>query len=54
MTDIVRKYLYDIKNCIKSIYVHLDNEIEFKKYTSNLTRKRAVERELEIESVFYQ
>ena len=43
MTDILKKFLFDIKTSIDSIYIHLNNELDFNKYTTNLTRKRAVE-----------
>ncbi len=43
-----KKLLTDIKISILSIYEHLENNLEFEVYKSNKTKRRAVERELEI------
>ena len=42
------KLLADIKNAIESVDEHLDYRREFKEYLANKTKRRAVERELEI------
>ncbi|MFC4213310.1 DUF86 domain-containing protein [Pedobacter lithocola] len=43
-----KKLLTDIKISIESIYEHLDNNFDFEVYKNNKTKRRAVERELEI------
>lgn len=43
-----KKLLTDIKISILSIYEHLEDNLEFEVYKSNKTKRRAVERELEI------
>ncbi|MES2445571.1 MAG: HepT-like ribonuclease domain-containing protein [Bacteroidota bacterium] len=43
-----KKLLTDIKISILSIYEHLENNLELEVYKSNKTKRRAVERELEI------
>jgi uncharacterized protein with HEPN domain len=48
MNDQAKKYLYDIKDSIGSIYIHLNGIDDFDRFTQNLTIKRAIERELEI------
>lgn len=48
MTASINKLLFDIETSIKSINIHLGKERNFHNFQSNLTIKRAVERELEI------
>lgn len=48
MNEDVLKWLEDIRTSIESIDVHLQRKRDFHFYTSNLTNKRAVEREIEI------
>jgi uncharacterized protein with HEPN domain len=49
MDERVLKWLYDIDFCILEIDSFFDeNEMNFHKYKSNVMRKRAVERNLEI------
>lgn len=43
-----KKLLTDIKISILPIYEHLENNLEFEVYKANKTKRRAVERELEI------
>ena len=43
-----KKLLTDIKISILSIYEHLENNFDFETYKANKTKRRAVERELEI------
>lgn len=43
-----RKYLSDIDVAISSIDIHLQHKRDFSLYQSNITIKRAVEREIEI------
>ncbi len=43
-----KKLLTDIKISIQSIYEHLENNFDFEIYKANKTKRRAVERELEI------
>lgn len=43
-----KKLLTDIKISIESIYEHLENNFDFEIYKTNKTKRRAVERELEI------
>ncbi|PWS27149.1 hypothetical protein DHW03_14210 [Pedobacter yonginense] len=43
-----KKLLTDIKISILSIYEHLENNLDFEVYKTNKTKRRAVERELEI------
>lgn len=43
-----KKLLLDIVDCINSIDEHLENRRELEEYLSNKTKRRAVERELEI------
>lgn len=44
----IKKYLFDIKVSIDSIYEYLGNERNFDKYLENKLLRRAIERELEI------
>ncbi len=48
MNNKILKYLLDIQNCIHSIQFHLGERRDFFEYQSNITIKRAVEREFEI------
>jgi uncharacterized protein with HEPN domain len=48
MKDKAKKYLYDIKSSIDSIYIHLKGIDNYALFTGSLTVKRAVEREFEI------
>ncbi|MDY0362587.1 MAG: hypothetical protein RBR08_14140 [Desulforegulaceae bacterium] len=48
MQDKLKKYLFDIKESVSSIYDYLDNNFNFFEYEKNKLLKRAVERELEI------
>jgi uncharacterized protein with HEPN domain len=48
MTDEIKKCLYDIKTAIESINIHLKGDLNFDAYRSDITVKRAVEREFEI------
>ncbi|SDD30325.1 HepT-like ribonuclease domain-containing protein [Pedobacter soli] len=43
-----KKLLTDIQISIQSIYEHLENNFAFEIYKANKTKRRAVERELEI------
>jgi len=43
-----KKLLSDILQCILSIDEHLEGRREFAEYKANKTKRRAVERELEI------
>ena len=43
-----KRLLTDIKVSIESIYEHLENNLDFEVYKANKTKRRAVERELEI------
>jgi uncharacterized protein with HEPN domain len=43
-----KKLLTDIKISILSIHEHLENNFDFEVYKANKTKRRAVERELEI------
>ncbi|MBS1642826.1 MAG: DUF86 domain-containing protein [Bacteroidetes bacterium] len=43
-----KKLLLDIKNSILSIDEHLENRRIFSEYNNNKTKRRAIERELEI------
>ena len=43
-----KKLLYDILNAIISIDMHLEGRRNFEEYKANKTKRRAVERELEI------
>ena len=43
-----KKLLTDILECISSIDEHLDGRRDFDEYINNKTKRRAVERELEI------
>lgn len=43
-----KKLLFDIKTAIVSIYEHLESKRNFEEYKKNKTKRRAVERELEI------
>lgn len=43
-----KKLLTDIKVSIESIYEHIDHNFSFEVYKENKTKRRAVERELEI------
>lgn len=43
-----KKLLTDIQISILSIYEHLENNLDFEIYLLNKTKRRAVERELEI------
>lgn len=42
------KLLTDIKNAIENIDIHLEHKRIFEEYSNNITKQRAVERELEI------
>ena len=48
MKDSIRKYLFDVKESIQSIFSYLGESRNFKKYEENKQLRRAVERELEI------
>ncbi|MDA0195819.1 MAG: DUF86 domain-containing protein [Bacteroidetes bacterium] len=48
MKDNIRKYLFDIKESIQSIFSYLGDSRNFKKYEENKQLRRAVEREFEI------
>jgi len=48
MQDNIRKYLYDIKESIDSIYSYLEGKEEFSYYQQDKQLRRAIERELEI------
>ena len=48
MTLDEKKFLSDISNCIASIDIHLEHKRDFNIYFNNITKRRAVERELEI------
>jgi uncharacterized protein with HEPN domain len=48
MSDQINKYLTDIIIAIQGIDIHLGEKKDFLVYSSNITIKRAVERELEI------
>jgi len=43
-----KKLLTDIKVSIESIYEHIEHNFSFEVYKTNKTKRRAVERELEI------
>lgn len=43
-----KKLCFDILNCIDSIDDHLENRRVYEEYLNNKTKRRAVERELEI------
>ena len=44
----IKKYLYDIKISIESIYVYLGEKRDFFNYQNNKLLRRAIEREIEI------
>lgn len=48
MSNEINKHLADILDAIASIDIHLGDKRDFAIYCSNITIKRAVERELEI------
>lgn len=48
MSEEVRKWLTDITGAIQNIDIHLDGKRDFALYQTNITIRRAVERELEI------
>ena len=48
MNEEVLKWLSDIAESIQNIDIHLDGKRDFTVYQSNITIRRAVERELEI------
>jgi uncharacterized protein with HEPN domain len=48
MSDEIKKYLTDIIDSIGKIDIHLGGKKDFSHYSSNITIKRAIERELEI------
>lgn len=48
MTVSITKSLFDIRESINAVHLHLGNTYDFLVYRNNLTIKRAVERELEI------
>lgn len=48
MSDELKKYLHDLKTAIDRIDIHLQGKRIFSMYHSNITIKKAVERELEI------
>ena len=48
MNDEILKYLYDIRESIANIDLHLGNQRNFYVFMESLTIRRAIERELEI------
>lgn len=48
MSEEVRKWLTDIAGAIQNIDIHLGGKRDFAAYQTNITVRRAVERELEI------
>lgn len=48
MADEIKKNLFDILTCISSIDEHLQGKRDYNLYVTNITIRRAVERELEI------
>lgn len=44
----IKKYLYDIKVSIESIYEYLGNKRDFSEYQKNKLLRRGIEREIEI------
>ena len=48
MSDEINKYLTDIINSVEGIDIHLSHKRDFLYYSTNVTVKRAVEREIEI------
>lgn len=48
MTDEAKKYLLDIRNAIKNIFLFIGENPDFDDYKSNLMMRRAVEREFMI------
>lgn len=48
MDNLIKKYLYDIKESIESIENYIGNNKTFEIYKSNKMLRRSVERELEI------
>ena len=48
MTLDEKKLLLDVQNCIESIDFHLESKRNINEYLSNKTKRRAVEREIEI------
>ena len=48
MKDEIKKYLFDIKISINSIYEYLEEERDFTKYQQNKLLRRGIEREFEI------
>ena len=48
MTPEEKKLLKDIEQAILHIDIHLEGRRNFQEYTNNITKRRAVERELEI------
>ncbi len=48
MTPSEKKFLLDIKDAISNVDVHLEGRRVFDEFTSSLTKRRAVEREIEI------
>jgi uncharacterized protein with HEPN domain len=48
MSEEVHKWLVDIREAVDNIDVHLGGRLDFAVYQTNITIRRAVERELEI------
>ena len=48
MTDQEKKLLRDIEQAALNIDIHLEGRRDFHEFVSNITKRRAVERELEI------
>lgn len=44
----IKKYLYDIKTSIESIYEYIGDKRDFSEYQKNKLLQRAIEREIEI------
>lgn len=48
MSDEEKKLLLDIRQAIAHIDIHLESQRDFEAFADNITKRRAVERELEI------
>ncbi len=48
MKDEIKKFLFDIKEAVDSIFAYLGDERDFFVYNENKMMRRAVEREFEI------
>jgi len=48
MDEVLKKYLFDIKDSVESISQFLNNNLDFNVYKRNKMLRRAVEREYEI------